>query len=217
MKRWRGFLLLTSITLSGINSYSQKADSTLTLNSVKSPISPASTLLGINSSEIQKPTDLTGLLVSVRNATNDFTTLPSSFALDISPKWLFDKKSISLDDYFSNKVGKNISQTFLFSYAQASQKDENYNGLKQGIGIKFSLFRGEIKDQKYINTIRKVRDLHKIEFALEDEYKNLHGPIDSTEEFKKLESMLFAASTAKERIRINQLIEDLETSYNNEM
>jgi hypothetical protein len=52
---------------------------------------------------------------------------------------------------------------------------------------------------------------------LEDEYKNLHGPIDSTEEFKKLESMLFAASTDKERIRINQLIEDLETSYNNEM
>ena len=210
------FLLITCFTISGTLSYSQKPDSTLNLNSLKSPISPASTLLGINSSEIQKPSDLTGLLVSVRNATNDFTTIPSSFALDIAPKWLFDKKRISFDDYFSNQVGKNISQTFLLSYAQASQKDENYNGLKQGIGIKFTLCRGRITDQKYITTISRVRDLHKIEFGMEDEYDKIHGPIDSTREFMELDSMLGNASTNAERIRINQRMEDLQAKYNNE-
>jgi len=145
MRSFCRLLFLSCLTVNAIISYSQKPDSTLTLNSLKSLVSPGSTLLGINSSEIQKPTDLTGLLVSVRNATNDFTTLPSSFAIDIAPKWLFDRKSISLADYFSNKPGENIRQTFLFSYAQVSQKDDNYEGLKQGIGIKFSLFRGRSK------------------------------------------------------------------------
>lgn len=201
-----------------INSDAQKPDSTLTLNSLKSAISPASTLLGINSSEIQKPTDLTGLLVSVRNATNDFTSLPGSFAVDIAPKWLFDNKNISLQDYFSNKIGHNLKQSFLISYAQMSQKDENYNGLKQGIGIKFSLCRGEIKDQKYISTLSRVRDLHKMEFDLQDEYRKKHGPVEETEEYKKLDVMLMDTATSeKDKIIINQLMEDLEDRYNEQM
>ena len=201
-----------------VNSDAQKPDSTLSLNSLKSPISPASTLLGINSSEIQKPTDLTGLLVSVRNATNDFTSLPSSFAVDIAPKWLFDNKNISLQDYFSNKVADNFKQSFLISYAQMSQKDDNYDGLKQGIGIKFSLCRGEIRDQKYINTLNKVRELHRMEFDLQDEYKRKHGSVEDIEEFKKLDSMLMDPATSeKDKIIINQLMEDLEDRYNDQM
>lgn len=137
MKIFNKLVFLAGLMLIGLISYSQKPDTSISLNSLKSPVSPGSTLLGVNSSEIQKPTDLTGLLVSVRNATNDFTTMPSAFAVDIAPKWLLDRKSISLSDYFSNKVGKNIGHTFLLSYAQVSQKDSNYDGLKQGIGIKF--------------------------------------------------------------------------------
>jgi hypothetical protein len=216
MRNFYRALSLTLLLIAATISHSQKPDSTLTLNSLKSPVSPGATLLGINSSEIQKPTDLTGLLVSVRNATNDFTTIPSSFAVDIAPKWLFDRKGISLQDYFSNKIGKNISQTFLLSYAQALQKDDNYDGLKQGVGFKFSLCRGKITDKKYINTISKIRDLHKKEFDLEDDYKTLHGPVDSTAEFKKLQFMLIKATTDDERRKINQQMEDLEAVYNNE-
>lgn len=211
------FTSLCLFVVTIINSNGQKPDSTLTLNSLKSPVSPASTLLGINSSEIQKPTDLTGLLVSVRNATNDFTSLPTSFAVDIAPKWLFDNKSISLQDYFSNKVGDNIKQSFLISYAQMLQKDKNYDGLKQGIGIKFSICRGLIKDQKYINTIKKVRELHTMEFKLEDEYTKKHGSVEDSDEFKKLDAMLINATTEKDKIIINELMQEMEARYNDAM
>lgn len=217
MKQLVKLFCVSALVILIMSANAQKADSTLTLNTLKSPISPASTLLGINSSEIQKPTDLTGLLVSVRNATNDFTSLPGSFAVDIAPKWLFDNKNISLQDYFSNKVADNFKQSFLLSYAQMSQKDENYNGLKQAIGIKFSLCRGVIKDQKYINTLNQVRKLHKMEFELQDDYRLKHGPVDSTDEYKKLDSMLMNATTEKDRIIIDQLLENLQAKYNNEM
>lgn len=217
MKQVINFFCVVVYLALAISANAQKADSTLTLNTLKSPISPASTLLGINSSEIQKPTDLTGLLVSVRNATNDFTSLPGSFAVDIAPKWLFDNKSISLQDYFSNKVADNFKQSFLLSYAQMSQKDENYNGLKQAIGIKFSFCRGVIRDQKYINTLNKVRKLHRMEFDLQDEYERENGTVEDTEEFKTLDSMLMNATTEKDRIIINQLMENLQAKYKNKM
>lgn len=197
--------------------HAQKPDSTLSLNSLKSPVSPASTILGVNSSDIQKPTDLTGLLLSVRNATNDFTGLPSAFAIDIAPKWLFDAKRISLQDYLSNKPGKNISQTFLLSFAQASQKDEYFNGLKQAVGFKFSLFRGTIRDQQYINTLKKVRALHDIERQMEREYDATHGSVQETEQWKILDSILLSEETSTaERIRINQQMEDMEAMFNND-
>lgn len=126
----------------------------IAINSLSAPASPGSILLGVNPADIQKPTDLTGLMVSLRNATDNFTQLPVSFAIDIAPGWLFNNKKISYADFISNK--KSFLQTLTFSYAQIAQKDENYNGLKQGIGFSFSLIRPAIKDSVYLQKISSI-------------------------------------------------------------
>jgi hypothetical protein len=217
MKKFSHLIFLAGIMLVCKAAYSQGTDSSLSLNSLKAPTSPGSLLLGVSSSEIQKPTDLTGLWVSIRNATNDFTSMPSAFAIDLAPKWLLGKKSISLDDYFSNKVGKNISQSFTISYAQVSQKDSSYDGLKQGIGIKFSMLRGKIADQKYKGKIDLARDFHRREFELEQEYTRTHTPFDSLAEVKILKlKMRDPAVSTEEKILINQNLQELQTKYNND-
>jgi hypothetical protein len=126
-------------------------DTTFTLETLTSPTSPGAVLLGVNPGDIQKPTDVTGIMASIRNASNNFTSFPNSFAIDIAPKWLFGGKSITYQDYAS---GKNAFwQTFTVSYSQVSQDDDYYKGLKQGIGISFSPIRGKITDKKYLAVI----------------------------------------------------------------
>ena len=135
----------------------QNEDNTLddiSINSLSAPASPGSIILGVNPADIQKPTDLTGLMVSLRNATDNFTQLPVSFAIDIAPAWLFSNKKISYADFISNR--KAFLQTLTFSYAQLSQKDENYNGLKQGIGFSFSLIRPAIKVSGYLQKVSSI-------------------------------------------------------------
>lgn len=124
------------------------------VNSLSAPASPGSVLLGVNPTEIQKPTDLTGLMISLRNATDNFTQLPVSFAIDIAPAWLFNKHKIDYGDFVSSK--KSFLQTFTLSYAQLTQDDENYRGLKQGIGFSFSLIRPPIRDNAYLNRVKKI-------------------------------------------------------------
>ncbi len=126
----------------------------LAINSLSAPASPGSIILGVNPADIQKPTDLTGLMVSLRNATDNFSQLPVSFAIDIAPAWLFNNRKITYADFISNK--KAFLQTLTFSYAQLSQKDENYNGLKQGLGLSFSLIRPAIKDSVYLQKISSI-------------------------------------------------------------
>jgi len=55
-----------------------------------------------------------------------------------------------------------------------------------------------------------------MEFDLEKDYEDLHGPVESMEEFKKLDSMLMRANTDAERKKINQRMEDLQAVYNHE-
>jgi hypothetical protein len=177
MKKYFKLLLIISIPFYSKVSLAQNRDSTLlndttlTIDALTSPSSPGSILLGVNPSDIQKPTDLTGIWTSVRNATNNFSSFPTSFAIDIAPKWVFGKKSITYDDFIGNK--KVFGQTFTASYSQVSQNDSNYTGLKQGIGFSFSLFRGKITDKKYLgivdsihNQLRTLNDANRSRLAI---------------------------------------------------
>ena len=154
------FLLLVAITDKSFAQNGSTTDTTISIDALTTPISPGSVLLGVNPNDIQKPTELTGIWTSVRNATNNFSSFPNSFAIDIAPKWVFGKKSITYEDFIGNK--KVFGQTFNISYSQVSQNDTNYTGLKQGIGFSFSIFRGKIQDKKYLSTIASILTIDSI-------------------------------------------------------
>ena len=63
--------------------HGQLDTSTITLDVLHAPVSPASVLLGVAESEIQRPTGLTSFMVSLRQGTNDFSQLPKNYALDL--------------------------------------------------------------------------------------------------------------------------------------
>lgn len=119
-------------------------DTTIRLDLLKSPASPAFNILGIAQSDIERPADLTAFALSIQNATNNFTSIPESYAFQIAP-FLMGRKKYSLNQFDNNQ--HTFKQSFQFSagYTHIGPKGkEDVDSLKTtklGLGIKFSIIR----------------------------------------------------------------------------
>ncbi|MFX3626004.1 MAG: hypothetical protein ACN6I4_01470 [bacterium] len=146
------------ICLCTFSAFSQ-ADSTISLDILRAPSHPSFTLLGIAPESIETPQDPTNVLVSLRNATDNFSTLPKSYAIDIAPAWIF-KNNVSANSFLNSKGDKplaNIWQTFRLSLATHTPNDGVDSSLTQmGIGFKTSIFRGNKLSVNWDSSRQKV-------------------------------------------------------------
>ncbi len=92
------------------------------LDLLRSPKSPAATIIGIAPSEIHTPTDPNDLMVHLKNSIDNFTKIPKSFAVDITPARIFGKRDAA-DDF---KKGKKCFRDLVLSIAY---RDSNYINL----------------------------------------------------------------------------------------
>jgi hypothetical protein len=122
----------------------ESIDTTINLDILKSPVSPAFNLLGISTNAIERPTDLNAFRVSLQNATNNFTTLPKSYAFEIAP-FLMGKRKYTLNEFDNNKY--TFAQSFVlsagFTYMGPEGKEDidSLKTTKTALGIKFSIIR----------------------------------------------------------------------------
>jgi len=160
---------LLIVTLSTVNLvYSQSGiDTTIKVDLLKAPSSPASNLLGIAPSDIEKPTDVSAFMLSLQSATNSFIKLPSNYAVDIAPYWVFknSKKGDITTEGFRKSSGKNVfKQTLVFSFAfrnpDSTETELNFKSFFGGFGFKFSLFRGHYDNttNQALNTIKRIQN-----------------------------------------------------------
>ncbi len=139
--------------------HGQLDTSTITLDVLHAPVSPASVLLGVAESEIQRPTGLTSFMVSLRQGTNDFSQLPKNYALDLAPAWLLGKHTSAGDmmgidaagELKDENLGTTIWQSLVISVAM--KDPDAVDGIvanpSAGFGFKFSLCRGNVtKDSR---------------------------------------------------------------------
>ncbi len=168
-------VLLFSITLLA-------QDDGVKLDLLKAPSSPASNLLGISASDVDKPTDVSAFMLSLQKATSNFTALPSNYAIDIAPYWLCKKKMGDI----TTKGGlndtafvDNFKQTFVLSLAMRNtdenEKDLIPNTAYAGLGFKFSICRGTYD----ASTIKSLKEIHDLQVKVVnanglklDDYKN---------------------------------------------
>src|SRR5688572_14620568 len=99
----------------------------VSLDLLRAPASPAANLIGISPSQVEKPSDPAAFAVSIQNATNNFSQLPSSYAVDFAPAWLFAGNRIDLNEFLSNNnMGKTLWQSLVVSSAITdNQNDED--------------------------------------------------------------------------------------------
>jgi len=151
-------ILLALLFITSLANAQTEIDTTIKVDLLKAPSSPASNLLGMAPSDIDKPTDVSAFMLSLQTATNSFNKLPSNYAVDIAPYWFFknSKKGDITTEGFRKSSGKDVfKQTLVISFAfrnpDSTETDLNGRSTYGGLGFKFAILRG-----KYDNTTRKA-------------------------------------------------------------
>lgn len=143
--------------------YAQKES--LSLDLLKAPASPASNLLDIAPSEINKPTDVSNLMLNLQDFTSMFKN-NAGYAVDFAPYWLFGKQTKSLDNIIKDSlVSDVVKQTFVLSIAVKNTDSTNtklpVNSVFTSFGFKFSLFRGKDVSSDIKNKYEDIKNLHR--------------------------------------------------------
>jgi hypothetical protein len=157
-------LFITISILVSIFGFSQ-IDTSLKIDLLRAPVSPASNLLGIATSDIDKPTDLSAFMVSLQSATNSYTRIPSNYAIDIAPYWIKNgnKGGNITTEGFRKSTGKDVfRQSLVLSFAiknpDSTESADISKSIYGGFGFKFSIFRGEY-DSVTNNALQKIKVL----------------------------------------------------------
>ncbi len=193
-------LLLAAIAMASVKGFTQ-TDSTISLDILRAPSQPGFVLLGIEPENIETPQDPTDVLVSLRNATNNFSTLPRSYAIDIAPAWVFRSK-ISAASFLNQKGDKplpNMWQTLRFSFATNTPNTAgaDSNLTQMGIGFKTSIFRGNKMDVDWDSSRQQLDSMRAIlknrNFAVAN---YIASAINSDSELKLYSDKLVAVTIA---------------------
>ena len=175
------YCLLLLIAFSFLQGKSQNSlPDSIELNLLNAPANPAFNLMGISPSQIDRPTDLNNFRISIQNATNSFTKIPSNYAVEFSPAGLFDIKSQTLQKFnstdFKDVFWQSLSVSFGLSKSnkQDIETGDSTSFTKLGFGFKFSIVRPKWNS----NTVQKIENFYALERVTLDEYKkrvNLNG------------------------------------------
>lgn len=172
-------------------------DTTVHIEVLKAPASPAFNMLGIAPSSIERPTDITAFMASIQTNTGNFTSFPKNYAVEIAPFLLFRRTGPTLKDYKSTNLKDVIPQTFQLSLGVSQQNadgeiSEEPDAFPRGaIGFRVSLARREWTDE----TDKKYNALHAAQAVLLDKITQN----DLTVELTALEQQL-AGKMAEMRV-----------------
>lgn len=129
---------------------------------LKTPASPASNLLDIATTDISKPTDVSDLVIGLRNFPINFIN-NGGYSIEIAPYWIFPstEKDKTINEMLTNK--HSVPQTFVISFAARNTDDSNSsslpgNSIYTALGLKFSLLRGkaDVKTQNDFEDIQMI-------------------------------------------------------------
>ena len=174
-----GLVIFYNNTIEAQGSSDKAKDTSVKIDLLRAPSSPASTLLGISASDIEKPTDVTAFMASLKNATNNLTAIPTNYAIDFAPFQLFNKTR-ALDSKSLVENTENFRRSFVVSLGfKKEEKNDDVIGSKPkselGLGVKFALVRSEIDDESkraFQNIWAFQRDLNKQVAELYKNYRN---------------------------------------------
>jgi hypothetical protein len=153
-------LLLFLLIAGAARAFAQQKDTMVNFDQLRAPSSPAFSLLGISPDDIERPKNPTDFAFSVGNASNNLSTVPKSYAVEMAPFWIFGGKS-TFEQFIDNKnVGNNIKQTFVFSLGSTTSRSaKDSSEFRQiGVSVKFSILRGKVGDEfkKWDSMVTKV-------------------------------------------------------------
>ncbi len=184
----KSICFLIAAVIISFPAFSQEDDTTkIKLDLLRAPSSPAANLLDFAVSDIEKPSDVSAFMASLQSATNSNSLLPSHYAVDLAPFWLFRGKGLTTDKMDSRKFSDVFRQTFVFSTAvrgsDSSSKEYDPANFYSSFGIKFSIKRGSFskRTSETLDTITLLAGQ-----VASDVNATLKTTLDSSSEYQAL-------------------------------
>jgi hypothetical protein len=136
-------LLVAALTAAAEPVFAQTSDSDLpSIGAIRTPTSPAFTLLGVEPTSIERPSTPADLAFNLINQARSGLSVPKDFAAEVSPYWLTNHTNLRWQDDVDRSLLQSIARTTTFSMATSTNEDTNTTGL--GLGARVGIFSGSL-------------------------------------------------------------------------
>ena len=116
-------------------------------NSLRTPTSPAFTVLGVEPNSVERPNTPSSLAFSILNLTSDYKSLAKDFALEVSPYWLMGAPTLTWREDATRSLFESIARTFTISAATAEVGGSLFPTTGLSAGIRMSLVSGTLSSE----------------------------------------------------------------------
>ncbi len=124
------------------------------LNLMVAPSSPAFTLLGSEPASVPRPTQAVDLAITILNETAGLTTLPNDFSVEFAPYWIFGGRQ-DFSEWSANKFSPaNMGRSTRFSLGTRSRTDTIFSealdefttmqSTSLGVGLTVTILPGKL-------------------------------------------------------------------------
>ncbi|HEV7608078.1 MAG TPA: hypothetical protein VGO61_12110 [Steroidobacteraceae bacterium] len=136
----------------------------VTIDELRSPTSPAFTILGIAPTNVIRPNTPRELAVELLSAKERGDgEFPSDLALEIAPYWLASHPELNFFEYYQpTNIGQTILRSLSVSVASSKIPDDAVEGTTMGVGIRFLLVPGKMSPELQ-PTVQQLKDIQ-VEF-----------------------------------------------------
>ncbi len=197
----RIFFLIPGILVTFIIYAQENAENEITLEDLASPNAPAFTILGLNPTEVNKPSSAKPLILGLANA-YDKGGLADNVAIEFSPFWVFPHPNLTFEKYYRNRlpdeklfsgIVKNTGSTILqsSSISIATSIFENdidtVDARNVSAGLRFQILAGKAPPA-YDSVYVKYLTVSKLEQVFKDMQLQISAgmtaPVTTKEELK---------------------------------
>lgn len=126
------------------------------LNTFRTPPSPAFVLLGVEPSSVERPSTPADFAVTVLNGTQNFSTLPRDFALEVSPYWLLGHPKQRWEGDVHRNLLQSVVRTLSIAAATSEVGTSSAPVTGAGVSLRTALFSGHIVDSAGIAELAKA-------------------------------------------------------------
>lgn len=146
------------LVLWALPTYAQN-DTLPQFNLLRTPTSPAFTLLGVAPTTVERPNTPAAIAVSLLSNTAGLTQLPTDYALEISPYWLFGHPTLTWQRDTTRTVWESVERTATFSIgtARTDSSSTASAATNLAVGFRTSLFSGTMssRSKRCLDTVQQ--------------------------------------------------------------
>jgi hypothetical protein len=158
------------LTCASVYVHAQNVNDLPSLNSIRTPNSPAFSILGVQPTSVERPNTPADIAVALDNATEGFKKFPQNFSLEFAPYWMTKKpQSVTWQADTVRTVEQSLFRTFSVSAATITkeQNDKELRGLSYG--FRTLLLSGKTSS----SSIKRIREIEKELDTLARHYSEL--------------------------------------------